>query len=154
MNDATQHRPSQPGDAMKEGLSSFAADVRLLIDLQTELLRSEFGQWRKRTSAATTATVVGGIVALPALGATLAGLGLWLSEAAGWPPYGGLMTVGGGALIAAAISILLGVRRLQQESPIAPRWQAELNHNITWVLESLARVSPGKTAGNQIPPRS
>ncbi len=133
----TSNRLPSPTVAVGGSLRNIAADLVDMTDLQLQLVRSEARAVRSIAVRAAVMFAVSVGMLLASLTVVFVGGSLLVHELAGWRLSLSYLTVGGGAMLIAGVTLWVTVHRLGRVANAFQGSFTELRQNLAWVRRLL-----------------
>lgn len=122
----------------RPGVGSLIHDLIALAELQGKLFVHDLNQLRTGSGPALLMLAFGLVLAFATVPVLLLGLGWMLAAYVNWPVWAATIAVSlAGGFCPAVLLLLLGWKRIQQETTVLSRSTAELRCNTDWLKRRL-----------------
>ncbi|AMV40864.1 phage holin family protein [Planctomyces sp. SH-PL62] len=125
------------GGGLMEDVGTFGSDLANLASLQGQLAAADARETLSRAIPAIVGLVVAVLLAIAGTGVLLAGLALWIAQAAAMQPAQALMLTGLGALVVVALIGAVSARFLGSSFTTFRRSSEEFERNLAWIKTTL-----------------
>jgi uncharacterized membrane protein YqjE len=131
-----------PLNELQSSTRMLAHDIVALADLQLQLFRADGREMARQAAPKLVMAAVGVVIAASSLPLLMVGLAYALVELAEFPIWAAMLSSAVIGIIIGAVTVIVGIKRLQPLSGIWQRSTGELRENVEFLKETLRTPAP------------
>jgi hypothetical protein len=135
----TLDRANGHASSVTRNVADLTHDLVALAELQGQLLSADVREGTAKSRGAAALLAGAPVLALSATPVLLLGLARLLETRAGWSETASLLTVGGTAVLLAALLGWFGWKQLRKAVSVMTRSKEEFAENVRWLKAALSR---------------